>query len=107
MKDRIAGAQRMTRSISKREILPRKHPCNCSARKGWETSAVWYWIRSFVQRGKRNVLPHEIGLLAECAAVRNRMILWLLYGLGIRVSALINLRVGDIDLKKGVEKETS
>jgi integrase/recombinase XerD len=45
--------------------------------------------------------PNETGRLAERAAVRNRAILWLLYDTGIRVSELINLRVGDLDRKKG------
>ena len=46
--------------------------------------------------------PHETGLFAERAAVRNRAILWLLYDTGIRVSELINLRVSDVDRKHGV-----
>lgn len=46
--------------------------------------------------------PHETGPFAERAAVRNRAILWLLYDTGIRVSELTNLRVGDVDRKKGV-----
>jgi integrase/recombinase XerD len=46
--------------------------------------------------------PHETGPFAERAAVRNRAILWLLYDTGIRVSELINLRVSDVDRKKGV-----
>jgi site-specific recombinase XerD len=46
--------------------------------------------------------PNETGPFAERAAVRNRAILWLLYDTGIRVSELINLRVGDVDRKKGV-----
>ncbi len=45
--------------------------------------------------------PNETGRLAERAAVRNRAILWLLYDTGIRVSELINLRVGDLDRRKG------
>jgi site-specific recombinase XerD len=45
--------------------------------------------------------PNETGPLAERATVRNRAILWLLYDTGIRVSELINLRVGDLDRKKG------
>jgi site-specific recombinase XerD len=45
--------------------------------------------------------PNETSRLAERAAVRNRAILWLLYDTGIRVSELINLRVGDLDRKKG------
>jgi len=46
--------------------------------------------------------PNETGPSAERAAVRNRAILWLLYDTGIRVSELINLRVDDLDRKKGV-----
>ena len=46
--------------------------------------------------------PHETGPFAERAAVRNRAILWLLYDTGIRVSELTNLRLGDLDRKKGV-----
>jgi site-specific recombinase XerD len=46
--------------------------------------------------------PHETGPFAERAAVRNRAILWLLYDTGIRVSELINLRLDDLDRKKGV-----
>ena len=46
--------------------------------------------------------PNETGPFAERAAVRNRAILWLLYDTGIRVSELINLRVSDLDRKKGV-----
>lgn len=46
--------------------------------------------------------PNETGSFAERAAVRNRAILWLLYDTGIRVSELINLRVGDFDRKRGV-----
>jgi integrase/recombinase XerD len=46
--------------------------------------------------------PHETGPFAERAAVRNRTILWLLYDTGIRVSELINLRLHDLDRKKGV-----
>ncbi len=46
--------------------------------------------------------PNETSYLAERAAVRNRAILWLLYDTGIRVSELINLRVDDLDRKKGV-----
>lgn len=46
--------------------------------------------------------PNETGSFAERAAVRNRAILWLLYDTGIRVSELINLRLGDLDRKKGV-----
>ncbi len=46
--------------------------------------------------------PHETGPFAERAAVRNRAILWLLYDTGIRVSELINLRLCDLDRKKGV-----
>jgi integrase/recombinase XerD len=46
--------------------------------------------------------PNETGPFAERAAVRNRAILWLLYDTGIRVSELINLRVADLDRKKGV-----
>ncbi len=46
--------------------------------------------------------PNETGLLAERATVRNRAILWLLYDTGIRVSELTNLRVDDVDRKKGV-----
>jgi integrase/recombinase XerD len=46
--------------------------------------------------------PNEMGPFAERAAVRNRAILWLLYDTGIRVSELINLRLGDLDRKKGV-----
>ena len=46
--------------------------------------------------------PNETGPFAERAAVRNRAILWLLYDTGVRVSELTNLRVGDLDRKKGV-----
>jgi site-specific recombinase XerD len=46
--------------------------------------------------------PHEDGLFAERAAVRNRAILWLFYDSGIRLSELINLRVGDFDRKHGL-----
>ena len=46
--------------------------------------------------------PRETGPFAERAAVRNRAILWLLYDTGIRVSELINLRIEDLDRKKGV-----
>ncbi len=46
--------------------------------------------------------PNETGPFAERAAVRNRAILWLLYDTGIRVSELINLRMGDFDRKHGV-----
>jgi integrase/recombinase XerD len=46
--------------------------------------------------------PNETGPLAERAAVRNRAILWLLYDTGIRVSELINVRLDDLDRKKGV-----
>jgi site-specific recombinase XerD len=46
--------------------------------------------------------PNETSPLAERAAVRNRAILWLLYDTGIRVSELINLRIGDVDRRKGV-----
>ena len=46
--------------------------------------------------------PNETGSFAERAAVRNRAILWLLYDTGIRVSELTNLRVEDLDRKKGV-----
>lgn len=46
--------------------------------------------------------PNETSSLAERAAVRNRAILWLLYDTGIRVSELTNLRVDDVDRKKGV-----
>ena len=46
--------------------------------------------------------PHEEGLFAERAAVRNRAILWLFYDSGIRLSELTNLRVGDVDRKHGL-----
>lgn len=46
--------------------------------------------------------PNETSPLAERAMVRNRAILWLLYDTGIRVSELTNLRVNDVDRKKGV-----
>ncbi|HEY6539979.1 MAG TPA: tyrosine-type recombinase/integrase [Ktedonobacteraceae bacterium] len=46
--------------------------------------------------------PNETGPFAERAAVHNRAILWLLYDTGIRVSELINLRLCDLDRKKGV-----
>jgi site-specific recombinase XerD len=46
--------------------------------------------------------PNETGPFAERATVRNRAILWLLYDTGIRVSELTNLRVEDLDRKKGV-----
>ena len=46
--------------------------------------------------------PNEIGTFADRAAVRNRAILWLLYDTGIRASELINLRLSDVDRKKGV-----
>ena len=46
--------------------------------------------------------PNETSRLADRAAVRNRAILWLLYDTGIRVSELTNVRVDDLDRKKGV-----
>jgi site-specific recombinase XerD len=46
--------------------------------------------------------PNEEGQFAERAAVRNRAILWLFYDSGIRLSELINLRVGDFDRKHGL-----
>lgn len=46
--------------------------------------------------------PNEIGPFAERAAARNRAILWLFFDSGIRLSELINLRVGDFDRKHGV-----
>ncbi len=46
--------------------------------------------------------PNETGPFAQRASVRNRAILWLLYDTGIRVSELINLRLHDLDRKKGV-----
>ena len=46
--------------------------------------------------------PHETGPFAERAAVRNRAMLWLLYDTGIRVSELTNLRLDDLDRKKGI-----
>jgi Site-specific recombinase XerD len=46
--------------------------------------------------------PNEDGPFAERAAVRNRAILWLFYDSGIRLSELINLRVGDFDRKHGL-----
>jgi site-specific recombinase XerD len=46
--------------------------------------------------------PNETGPFAERAAVRNRAILWLLFDTGIRVSELTNLRMDDLDRKKGV-----
>jgi integrase len=46
--------------------------------------------------------PHESGLFAERAAVRNRAILWVLYDTGIRVSELCGLRLSDFDRKHGV-----
>ncbi|MBA2678761.1 MAG: tyrosine-type recombinase/integrase [Ktedonobacteraceae bacterium] len=46
--------------------------------------------------------PNETGPFAERATVRNRAILWLLYDTGIRVSELTNLRLEDLDRKKGV-----
>lgn len=46
--------------------------------------------------------PNEDGRFAERAAARNRAILWLFYDTGIRVSELTNLRMGDIDRKKGM-----
>jgi integrase/recombinase XerD len=46
--------------------------------------------------------PHEEGPFAERAAVRNRSILWLFYDSGIRLSELINLRLGDFDRKHGL-----
>jgi site-specific recombinase XerD len=46
--------------------------------------------------------PNEEGLFAERAAVRNRAILWVFYDSAIRLSELINLRVGDVDRKHGV-----
>ena len=48
------------------------------------------------------VPPNEDGRFAERAAARNRAILWLFYDTGIRVSELTNLRVGDIDRKRGM-----
>jgi integrase/recombinase XerD len=46
--------------------------------------------------------PNEEGPFAERAAVRNRAILWLFYDTGIRLSELINLRIGDFDRKRGL-----
>ncbi len=46
--------------------------------------------------------PNEDGIFAERAAVRNRAILWLFYDSGIRLSELLNLRLGDFDRKHGV-----
>ncbi|GHO96649.1 hypothetical protein KSF_066970 [Reticulibacter mediterranei] len=46
--------------------------------------------------------PNETSPLAQRATVRNRAILWLLYDTGIRVSELTNLRLDDLDRKKGV-----
>ncbi|BCL83528.1 tyrosine-type recombinase/integrase [Ktedonobacteria bacterium brp13] len=46
--------------------------------------------------------PNEEGQFAERAAVRNRAILWLFYDSGIRLSELINLRLGDFDRKHGL-----
>ncbi len=46
--------------------------------------------------------PNEEGQFAERAAMRNRAILWLFYDSGIRLSELINLRVGDFDRKHGL-----
>ncbi len=46
--------------------------------------------------------PNEDGQFAERAAVRNRAILWLFYDSGIRLSELINLRLGDFDRKHGL-----
>ncbi len=46
--------------------------------------------------------PNEEGPFAERATVRNRAILWLFYDSGIRLSELINLRVGDFDRKHGL-----
>lgn len=44
----------------------------------------------------------ESGWRVERAVARNRAILWLFYDTGIRVSELINLRLDDLDRKKGV-----
>src|SRR5690348_10208690 len=46
--------------------------------------------------------PNETNYLAERATVRSRAILWLLYDTGVRVSELTNLRVDDLDRRKGV-----
>ncbi len=46
--------------------------------------------------------PNETGPIAERAAVRNRAILWVFYDTGIRVSELTNLRVNNLDRKRGV-----
>jgi integrase/recombinase XerD len=46
--------------------------------------------------------PNEEGRFAERATVRNRAILWLFYDTGIRVSELVNLRLGDFDRKHGL-----
>jgi integrase/recombinase XerD len=46
--------------------------------------------------------PNEDGIFAERAAVRNRAILWPFYDSGIRLSELLNLRLGDFDRKHGV-----
>jgi integrase/recombinase XerD len=46
--------------------------------------------------------PNEEGRFAERAAVRNRVILWLFYDTGIRVSELTHLRLPDFDRKKGM-----
>ena len=45
--------------------------------------------------------PRETGEFAERAAVRNHAIFWLLYDTGIRVSELTNLRLSNLDRKKG------
>jgi integrase/recombinase XerD len=46
--------------------------------------------------------PRETGTFAERATVRNHAIFWLFYDTGIRVSELTNLRLGNLDRKKGV-----
>ncbi len=46
--------------------------------------------------------PGEVGPLADRAAARNRVILWVLYDAGIRLSELLGLKLGDFDRKHGM-----
>lgn len=46
--------------------------------------------------------PHESGAFVERASARNRAILWVFYDTGIRVSELCNLRLKNLDRKRGV-----
>jgi len=47
------------------------------------------------------VPTNESGPLVDRAIARNRAILWLLYDTGIRLAELCNLRLGDVDRRKG------